>query len=461
MGAGMTSGAIRFAARLVRLWARVYTLGMPAGVRDARLSDIECDLWEGQHDPGRPANAFEMLARLLLGVPHDLIWRFEQPAADGAHTVSPARRAVAASAFTCSLTLHLIFLACAVWWASWPADRPPSRWTSRAQSIEGPALLAGAPLTVAESEWPAKPAPSRKDTAMKKAALLIGTLVTAAGLPIVAPLGQARDGQQAASDPAFEVASIRPSTSAYAGWRLEPQAGGRLTGTNVPAAALIRFAYDLPDFQISGGPGWLASDRFDVEAKAEGDPPLDQKRLMLRTLLAERFKLTVHTETRELPIYALVMARSDGRPGAQLRRTEADCAREAVSLDDWAGVGPATGTPRCGFFGFAPGTDLPRGRGGLAFRGLTLAMFAKRLVPIVRRAVSDETRLTGYFDADFDFVAELPPPPPPPGLPNAFGSDPFTSVFTVLPEQLGLKLDSRRGPVDVLVIDRVEPPAPE
>ena len=142
---------------------------------------------------------------------------------------------------------------------------------------------------------------------MKKAALLIGTLVTTAGLPVAGATG--------CSDPAFEAATLRPNTSGYAGWRLQPQPGGRLTGTNVPAAALIRFAYNLPDFQISGGPGWLASDRFDVEAKAEGDPPIDQKRLMLRTLLAERFKLTVHTETRELPIYALVMARSDGRPG--------------------------------------------------------------------------------------------------------------------------------------------------
>lgn len=288
---------------------------------------------------------------------------------------------------------------------------------------------------------------------MKKTARLIVTIFSAIGVPIAA--------QQAASDPTFEVASVRPNTSGYAGWRLEPQAGGRLTGTNVPAAALIRFAYDLPDFQISGGPGWLGSDRFDIAAKAEGDAPVNQTRLMLRTLLAERFKLTVHTETRDLPIYALVMARSDGRPGTQLRRTEADCGREIVLGDDWAGIGPSRGVPRCGFFGFAPGTDLPKGRGGLAFRGLTLSMFAKRLMPVVRRPVSDQTGLTGYFDAEFDFLAELPPPPPPPGLPNAFGSDPFGSIFTVLPEQLGLKLDSRRGPVDVLVIDRVEPPARE
>jgi uncharacterized protein (TIGR03435 family) len=102
-----------------------------------------------------------------------------------------------------------------------------------------------------------------------------------------------------------------------------------------------------------------------------------------------------------------------------------------------------------------PGTDLPRARGGLSFRGLTLAQLAKRLVPTVRRSVIDQTGLAGYFDGDFNFVAELPPPPPPPGLPSPF-SEPFVSIFTVLPEQLGLKLDARRGPVDVLVIDRIE-----
>jgi uncharacterized protein (TIGR03435 family) len=82
---------------------------------------------------------------------------------------------------------------------------------------------------------------------------------------------------------------------------------------------------------------------------------------------------------------------------------------------------------------------------------------ALKLIPMVRRTVVDDTGLTGYFDADIDFVAELPPPPPPPGMPNPW-TEPFVSVFTVLPEQLGLKLDSRRGQVDVLMIDRAELP---
>jgi uncharacterized protein (TIGR03435 family) len=448
MGAGVTSRAVLLSVRLVRVWTRAYTLGMPAGVRDARLSDIECDLWECQHDTDRPARAIEIVARLLLGMPDDVLWRLEYAADEDAAMMAPPRRTIAASAFTCSFALHVIALVGAVWIASRPAvDAPAQPWISRAAAIEGAAQLAGAPISTSEAP---KLEPREKDRAMNKAAL-IGALVTAVTLPV--------SGQQTLSDPAFEVATLRMSISGDAGWRLQPQPGGRLTGTNVPAAALIRFAYNLPDFQITGGPGWLSTDRFDIEAKAEGDPPIDQKRLMLRTLLAEQFKLTVHTETRQLPIYALVMARNDGKPGARLRPTEADCARETASLDDWAGVGPATGTPRCGFFGFQPSTDLPRGRGGLAFRGLTLAQLAKRLVPSVRRTVIDQTGLAGYFDGDFDFIAELPPPPPPPGLPSAFGSDPFVSIFTVFPEQLGLKLDSRRGPVDVLVIDRVERPA--
>jgi uncharacterized protein (TIGR03435 family) len=267
----------------------------------------------------------------------------------------------------------------------------------------------------------------------------------------------------AASRPVFEAASVKPNRSGDVDARLDPQPSKRLTATNVTAALLIRFAYDLPDFQIVGGPNWLNADRFDVVAKAKDDSPLAEKRLMLGRLLAERFKLTAHTETRELPIYALVMARRDGRLGPQLRRTEADCARAdrpSSELDLGVGLSPPNGPPRCGYFGFAPGADFSSARAGLGFRGLTMAALAKRLVPIVRRSVSDQTGLTGYFDAEFDFMAELPPPPPPPGVPSPFGSE-FVSVFTVLPEQLGLKLDARRGPVEVLVIDRAEKPSPD
>ncbi len=297
--------------------------------------------------------------------------------------------------------------------------------------------------------------------------LLLATVgIATVAVPIIigtlsAPLIRAQSRVGAGNAPAFEAASVKPSSADGRGrGGLDPQPGGRLTGTKVTAAELIQFAYELPDFQTFGGPDWLKSDRFAVVAKAEGDPPVAQKRLMLRRLLAERFKLAAHTEMRELPFYALVKARSDGRIGPQLRRSDADCARvDQPSLDFGVGPSPGNGPARCGYFGFAPGTNVPSGRGGLGFRGLTMAALAKVLVPMVRRSVSDQTGLIGYFDADFDFMTELPPPPPPPGVPNPWGE--FVSVFTVLPEQLGLKLDSRRGPVQVLVIDRAEQPTPD
>jgi uncharacterized protein (TIGR03435 family) len=269
---------------------------------------------------------------------------------------------------------------------------------------------------------------------------------------------QAQSGAVSAN-PAFEVTSVKPNPSGQPGSRLEPLPGGRFNAVNVPAIGLVRFAYDLPAFQVLGGPDWLESERFDIAATAGGNVPLEQTRAMLRRVLAERFALAAHTETRELPVYALVMARSDGRLGPHLRRTQADCAREQ-SFQPGIGPSPSGGPPSCGYFGFSADTNLPAGRGGLAVRGLTMARFARSLVPMVRRSVVDQTGLTGYFDAEFDFLSELPPPPPPPGMPNPW-TEPFVSVFTVLPEQLGLKLDSRRGPVEVLVIDAAQRPTPD
>ena len=138
--------------------------------------------------------------------------------------------------------------------------------------------------------------------------------------------------------PSFEVASIKPNNSGDGRVMLGNQPG-RFTATNVTLRMLIRTAYQLQDFQISGGPGWLASDHFDVVAKIEaGDPDVmpagppvpgqgpTRLQLMIRSLLTERFKLAVHTETKEQPIYALVVARTDGRLGQNLKQSETDCA---------------------------------------------------------------------------------------------------------------------------------------
>ena len=170
--------------------------------------------------------------------------------------------------------------------------------------------------------------------------------------------------------------------------------------------------------------------------------------------------MRAHTEPQVQPTFVLQMLSGDGSLGPKLRRAGTDCSGAAQPARDGP-IGPMSfpsgAPPTCGFFGFAPDTNFPAGRGGFAFRGLTLEALAKTMVSMLRRTVVDETRLSGYFDADFDFIAELPPPPPPPGMPNPF-TRPLPSVVKVFPEQLGLKLAGRSDPVNVLVIDRAEHP---
>ena len=255
------------------------------------------------------------------------------------------------------------------------------------------------------------------------------------------------------SGPAFEVASIKLNKSSDLRSMMVPQPGGRFTATNVTLRRLILNAYQLPTPQLAGGPDWMNSDRFDVLAKASDDVPQEHVLLMLQALLAERFKLQAHSETRELPVYALVMARSDGRLGPQMRRGAVDCAGIPTAQRIGPTLGPRDPNAPCGYFG--PGPE-----GGAKFRGVTVEAFAKFLEPLARRIVIDRTGLTGYFDVDLPMTTELGPPPPPPGLPDGFDrqSPSVTSIFTAIQEQLGLKLESTRRPVDVLVIDRAERP---
>jgi uncharacterized protein (TIGR03435 family) len=132
---------------------------------------------------------------------------------------------------------------------------------------------------------------------------------------------------------AFDVASIKPNASGDLRVTIQTSSGGRFTATNAPLRSLIRIAYQLQDSQLIGGPKWLDVDRFDIVAKTEGSPAPEQIRVMLRTLLGDRFKLTLRRETRDLPFYALVVAGAGKKPGPQLRRTEADCAEAASRLD--------------------------------------------------------------------------------------------------------------------------------
>jgi uncharacterized protein (TIGR03435 family) len=210
------------------------------------------------------------------------------------------------------------------------------------------------------------------------------------------------------------------------------QPGGRFRAINIPLKNLIASAFGvfrrpLPDFQLVGAPDWIKSERFDITVKAmEGerqDPAA--MRSLLRVLLADRFKLRTHMETRQLPIYLLVLSRKDGKLGTQLRHSA--CAA-------FDGIDYSSGRMRAGC--------------------VTMTNLAVFFSDEVGRPVFDKTGLTGNFDAEAQWSPDQDASDSAP-LPNA------PSLFTAISEQLGLKLASDRGVVDVVVIDHIERPTPD
>ena len=260
--------------------------------------------------------------------------------------------------------------------------------------------------------------------------------------------------------PAFAVAAIKYNRSGDTAQRMRLQPGGRLVVTNQPLRRLIIFAYSLQPQQLVGGPSWLDTDHFDITAQAEGDisptppgGPPGPAQLMMQRLLAERFGLVVHTESRELPVYALTVARSDGRLGPGIKPAATDCL--ALMTQAPGGV-PAQsprlpdGRPACGI--------TRDGSGNVMAGGTTMTMLAiSMLTGPAGRVVIDRTGLTGAYDFDLAFASD-----PAPGAPRqpgaATGVDERPGLFTALEEQLGLKLQATRAPIDVTVIDRVTPP---
>ena len=239
---------------------------------------------------------------------------------------------------------------------------------------------------------------------------------------------------------AFEAASVKASQPGETALRMQALPGGRVSISNTPLRFLIRNTYNVLDLQIVNGPDWINTDRFDIEAAATGNPTQPQIQVMLRRLLADRFKLSLHTETRELPIYALVMARSDRRPGPRLRAA-APCVR--APADGPPQPPPPPGAVPCGF-------TVGAGRG--TARGVTMGAFGASLSNQVGRVVQDRTGLAGSFDLELEYTpGSTVTTPPPDGV----------SIFTALSEQLGLKLEPQRGSVEVLVIDRAERPGPD
>ena len=280
-----------------------------------------------------------------------------------------------------------------------------------------------------------------------KRLVLAGVLLASATLVA----GQASPPGSPAAAPAFEVASIKRNTSGDGFISIGMHPGGRLTMTNTHARQLIIRAYQVQPFQILGGPSWLTSDRFDITAKAaDPDATPQQMNLMLQALLAERFKLKVHTETRDSDVYKLVKARPDGKLGESLKPAAVNC-------------GAMRGRPG------GPGGPMPNCRmtiapGRLEVLGQPMASLASTLGTQMGRPVLDETGLTGAYDFTLTFMPDsggrgLPPGMPPPGAPELPPIDPNApALTTALIEQLGLKLESGKGPVEMIVIDSIAHP---
>jgi uncharacterized protein (TIGR03435 family) len=283
---------------------------------------------------------------------------------------------------------------------------------------------------------------------------------------LVAVTVSAQTTQPADPEPTFEVVSVKANrTGAPGGSLVMPP--GRFSATNIPLKVLVTNAYQLSFFQVVGGPDWVGADRFDVAARAPDGTPPEQTRAMVRTLLKDRFKLVVHMETRDTPIYALVKARADDRLGPNLKPSTTDCGpireqRAAAIAEAARGRGGRVPVPP------PPAPNEPvvcqmrvsgRGSATLTYRAgnITMSALANALRPYVGREVVDRTGLGGEFDFDLQFA-----PPPTTGSIDAgvpvAPLDDAASIFTALQEQLGLKLESTRGPVELMVIDGAERP---
>jgi uncharacterized protein (TIGR03435 family) len=273
---------------------------------------------------------------------------------------------------------------------------------------------------------------------MRKAAF--GMMAALFALALSSPIRATRQTQA----PMFEVASIRPNTTGTTSGGSSPS--GQVAFNNQTIRDLISRAYEVPFERVEGGPDWLIRDRFDFIAKAPAETPAPQRTLMLRSFLAERLKLVVRQEPRDMPAFAMVIARADRRLGPQLRPSSVDC--DVVRASRGGGAAPPTPPgerPVCG------GTTRP---GFITAGAVTMAEAADRFLRAAGRPVIDRTGLTGRYDFDIKFT-------PDEILKRADRSGPIEgpTFAQALQEQLGLRLDPIRAPVTFIVVQSIERPS--
>jgi uncharacterized protein (TIGR03435 family) len=281
----------------------------------------------------------------------------------------------------------------------------------------------------------------------------VSLLLAAALVAALAPLARAQAGtlpganlpipaSTPAAAPLFDVAAIHihlPEPHEHSSIWSSPN-DGEFRTANVTLKLLLQFAFTLPEAQILGGPNWVNSTRFDINAKSNSavdaqmhgltnDVASLQKQRMIQALLADRFRLAAHLETRELPTYALVAARG----GPTFLQSKAD------------------------------GTSINAGNGKIKVEGGidTVELLAEQLATQVGRPVVDKTGITGKYQLSLNWTPDEPAASPLNGSAGSTPAPPYDSgpsIFTALQEQLGLKLEPQKGPVQVLVIDHVELP---
>jgi uncharacterized protein (TIGR03435 family) len=248
---------------------------------------------------------------------------------------------------------------------------------------------------------------------------------------------------------AFDVVSIKRTdpNDTRPGADFGAQPGGRLIARNNAALNFITNSYDIPAYLVVGGPEWMRTDRYDMQAKADGEPPRAQLMQMLQTLLAERFQLRVRRETRDMPAYVLTVARG----GSKLTPAkDGGCFERDPSKPIPPPAPGATASRLCGNNNLNSRVNPPN-MTWTAVR-IDMSRVAGSLATYFRRPVVDRTGLTGFFDVQIDL-----PPLQPATSPDG-GPESGPSPFTVLQEQLGLRVEEGRGPVEVLVVDRIERP---
>jgi uncharacterized protein (TIGR03435 family) len=256
---------------------------------------------------------------------------------------------------------------------------------------------------------------------MKRVTVLVGTAL------LVAISYQGARAQSSDQKPlAFEVASIKPNTSGSPDWGMCCPGAGEFTAKNASLDRIVAYAFSVRDEQIIKPPSWTYTDRYDIVAKypSTAERNLRETVAMLRGLLAERFNLQTHHETRELQVYALVLARRDRRLGPFLRPST-----QASPLVTAPGVAGAHAAP--------------------------ISLLTLLLSGMVQRLVVDRTGLTGTYDYELHWTPEAT------AASEVSPASDNPSIFTAVEEQLGLKLQSTKAPVDVLVIDHVGKPTPD